>query len=84
LLITVRFFAIYRERTGATTMDLQIPAGATVEHVIQRIFHEFPSMTVRPDQLVVAVNAEYASFSQPLREGDEIALIPPVAGGACD
>jgi len=81
LKIEVRFFAVYRERAGCDTIALEVPDGATVADLTEELGHRFPSLTSASTPIVVAVNAEYANPDTPLRDGDEVALIPPVSGG---
>jgi molybdopterin synthase catalytic subunit len=75
--ISVRFFAGLREQAGVRGRDLELPPGATVGEV-------WPSLGLgdEPAGLLFAVNREYAARESPLRDGDEVALIPPVSGGA--
>jgi MoaE-MoaD fusion protein len=77
MVIRVRLFAILRERAGSNSLELELPAGARVADVLGRLTeltHELP--------VVMAVNHEYASADTALSPGDELALIPPVSGGA--
>ena len=58
-----------------------IPQEATVRVVASMVADRYPSITQRPDSLVIAVNQEYADHLHILSDGDEVALIPPVSGG---
>ena len=80
--INVRLFASYRERAGRSEVELEVPAGATVGRLTDDVNRRFPGLTENPDSLVVAVNREYQDHLYELRDGDEVALIPPVSGGA--
>ena len=73
--ITVRLFAGLRERAGWSERELD--RVATVADV-------WPALGLgdEPAGLLYAVNHEYADRGQPLADGDEVALIPPVSGGA--
>src|SRR6058998_4111866 len=73
--VKVRLFAGLRERAGAADRELE---GVT------RVSEVWPALGLgdEPDGLLYAVNREYAGREQELREGDEVALIPPVSGGA--
>jgi molybdopterin synthase catalytic subunit len=82
LRISVRLFAGHRERAGRSTVEVDVPEGATVGSVAADVNRRFPGLTEDPDSLVVAVNQEYRDHLHELREGDEVALIPPVSGGA--
>jgi len=82
--ITVRLFAGLRERAGASGMEVTLPAGATVAEAIVRIVEQAPGrLTVSPT-VMTAVNTEYVRRDHCLSDGDELALIPPVSGGAQD
>jgi MoaE-MoaD fusion protein len=75
--VTVRVFAILRERAGAGSVELELPEGASVGDALSELG---PLAEGLP--LVMAVNREYAPQDQVLGEGDELALIPPVSGGS--
>jgi molybdopterin converting factor subunit 1 len=83
MLITVRLFAILRERAGAESVEVELAHGATASDAIAAV-GERHSITELLERLpvAVAVNREYARRDRPLVEGDEVALIPPVSGGA--
>jgi MoaE-MoaD fusion protein len=75
--VTVRLFAMLRERAGSSELELELPDGACVSDALTAVgglAGELP--------LVMAVNREYADAARPLAPGDELALIPPVSGGA--
>ena len=63
---------------------MELPQGATVAHLVQEVLRRYPQLTTQPDRLVVAVNHEYRDFEFLLTDRDEVALIPPVSGGADD
>jgi MoaE-MoaD fusion protein len=75
--VRIRLFAILRERADADELELELPEGARVRDVLERIG---PLADGVP--LVMAVNREYADADAPLQAGDELALIPPVSGGS--
>ncbi len=79
--VLVRLFASYREAAGVGSIDLDLPAQATVRDAIAAIVGAYP-LLARGPRLVIAVNREYAVDDEALNDGDEVALIPPVAGGA--
>jgi molybdopterin synthase catalytic subunit/molybdopterin converting factor small subunit len=80
--ISVRLFAILRERAGRGALELDLPEGATVADAIERLREE-PGLDEPLERIHVAaaVNREYASPADPLAAGDELALVPPVSGG---
>ena len=75
--VTVRLFAGLRERAGGGRRELELGSGARVEDV-------WPALGLgdEPAGLAYAVNRAYVDRSRSLEEGDEVALIPPVSGGA--
>jgi molybdopterin synthase catalytic subunit len=81
--VSVRLFAGLRERAGADRVEVQLPDGAVVRDVLAAMGGTAVG-ALAPKQCVVAVNREYAGPDEPVREGDEIALVPPVSGGAAD
>jgi molybdopterin synthase catalytic subunit len=75
--VAVRLFAALRERAGAREASLELEEGASVDDV-------WPALGLgeEPAGLVYAVNRTYVQRGAPLADGDEVALIPPVSGGA--
>ena len=80
--ITVRFFALYRERVGKARIGLVLDSDATVKDALGQLRLMFPNLAPPNVDIVVAVNAIYALPKSVLYNGDEVALIPPVSGGA--
>lgn len=76
----VRLFASFADVFGAPHLKLSLPRGATVEQLTSAI-HNLPAAAGLPRRLMVAVNHSYVPADTVLIPGDEIALIPPVAGG---
>ncbi len=74
--VTVRLFAMLRERAGTGEVVLDLPEGARVADALERLGHLAAGLP-----LVMAVNREYAAEDRVLDSGDELALIPPVSGG---
>src|SRR5438874_4521850 len=74
--VTVRLFAMLRERAGAREVTLELPDGARVSDALAELGSIAEGLP-----LVMAVNREYADADQVLDAGDELALIPPVSGG---
>ena len=75
--VRVRLFAALRERAGAGVLEVELPDGAVVGDVYPRL-----SLGDEPPGLLFAVNRSYAARDTRLGPGDEVALIPPVSGGA--
>jgi molybdopterin synthase catalytic subunit/molybdopterin converting factor small subunit len=75
--VTVKLFAGLRERAGFGERALELDDGARLADV-------WPALALgdEPGGLLYALNRDYADRDRPLEEGDEVALIPPVSGGA--
>jgi MoaE-MoaD fusion protein len=82
--ITLRYFAIIRETVGLEAEQRDVPDGATAADVANDLSARFPRIAGLLRTSPVMVNAAYADLSAPLADGDEVAFIPPVAGGAND
>jgi molybdopterin synthase catalytic subunit len=78
--ITVQFFSHYRQWTGHRELSLELPAGATVADA----FAQFPTLHAARASTLVAVGVEFAKWDAPLRDGDVVAFMPPVQGGAAE
>jgi len=82
LRIRVRLFAMQRETAGTRELRLEIPIGATVDDAWTAVVEAVPALAPGRPSLRFAVNGEYADPGTTLADGDELACIPPVSGGA--
>ncbi len=80
--VTIRFFATLRDRAGVPETTLELDGQHTVGALLDRLAEEFPELEPSLGSALVAVNEEYAFRDEPIKEGDEIALFPPVSGGS--
>lgn len=78
--VTVQLFASYAESFGTTSLEIPVTAGMSVDDLIRQI-RALPGSEIVRDSARVAVNRQFAFPDQIIDPGDEIALIPPVAGG---
>lgn len=78
--VTVLLFASYADALGASSLALDVASGETVGDVLGRV-RAMPGASRLPAEPLVAVNERYARRDRVLAEGDEVAIIPPVAGG---
>jgi molybdopterin converting factor small subunit len=78
--VTVQLFASYAESFGGSTVQLPLKTGSTVADLLDHL-RLLPGASILPDSPRVAVNRKFAAVDQLVDAGDEIALIPPVAGG---
>jgi molybdopterin converting factor subunit 1 len=81
MFVTTLFFASYRDLAGAETLRVELPPGASVAELVERLRARGGAWLALPEAPAVAVNLDYAPLSTRLREGDEVAFIPPVSGG---
>jgi molybdopterin converting factor subunit 1 len=80
--VTVLLFASYADALGERMIPLELPNGSTVAEALRRVREMAGAGSARlPSEPMVAVNEEYARFDRALAAGDEVAIIPPVAGG---
>jgi molybdopterin synthase catalytic subunit len=77
--VRIRLFAMLRERAGAESLTLELPEGASVGDALGELRWLTGDL-----RAVLAVNRDYASAETVLQADDELALIPPVSGGAID
>jgi molybdopterin synthase catalytic subunit len=75
--VRIRLFAGLRERAGADEVELELPEQSSVRDALDRLSGITSDVSV-----VMAINQEYADENTVLSAGDELALIPPVSGGA--
>ena len=78
--VSVRFFALYRERAGVSHKEVDLPEGTTPAELLASLQSEYPSLP-SAFPVLIAVNSEYVSEEAILQDGDEVAFIPPVSGG---
>jgi molybdopterin converting factor subunit 1 len=79
--VTIRLFARLRELAGASELSRDLPDGSTAADAWTALTAEFPAMGGYTRAISCAVNEEYARLTAALKDGDEIAFLPPVSGG---
>ena len=80
--VHVRLFASLRELIGERTISVDLADGATVGDLRARIGETYPNVQPFLPSIICAVDEEYVPGDHVLRDGDNVALIPPVSGGA--
>lgn len=80
--VHVRFFAGHRDIVGRQEQQLALAEGATVGQVWEQLVSAYPRLAGYTGRLLFAVNQEFALPATTLQDGDELAFIPPVSGGA--
>ena len=79
--VRVRFFARYAELLGRADIELTLGEPTTVGDLVRRIRAELPGGHDLPERPLAAVNLRQARPDAPVQPGDELALLPPLAGG---
>lgn len=78
--IRTLLFATYRDMAGTDSLVLELPTGSTAGDLVARL-RSRAGLDRLPAEPALAVNQVYAPLSTHLSDGDEVALLPPVAGG---
>ena len=81
MLVTVRLFARLREIAGAPEVKVVLPESATVLDAWHSLSGRFPELAAYAGSVSCAVNEDYARMTAALKDGDEVAFLPPVSGG---
>lgn len=79
--VRLKFFASYAELVGADERALSLTLPATVAEVVRRARDEIPGAAGLPERPLVAVNLRHVQLDARVADGDEVALLPPLAGG---
>jgi molybdopterin converting factor subunit 1 len=79
--ITLLFFAVLRDIAGRTDKVIDVPEGTRAGDVWQRLRDRHPELRNYVQPPMIAINESYVGADELLRDGDELAFIPPVAGG---
>lgn len=79
--VTIRLFARLRDIAGVAELPREVGPDATIRTVWHQLVAEFPDLRHYERSISSAVNADYARMDDRVREGDEIAFLPPVSGG---
>lgn len=79
--VTLKLFAVYQETLGVPEKRLTLPVGTTVGEVRDRLLADYPALSHWRDLTRFGLNLQFVEADTPLKEGDELVLIPPVSGG---
>jgi molybdopterin synthase catalytic subunit len=84
LRVRIRLFAMQRELAGTRGLEVEVPAGGTIEDAWQALVARHPNLASGRPAVRFARNGAYAAAETPLEDGDEVAMIPPVSGGGAE
>ena len=79
--VHVKLFATYREIVGSPAITWSARDDLTLRELVDGVMAKYPRLGPHRDTMLLAVNHDFASADRILREGDEVALLPPVSGG---
>jgi molybdopterin converting factor subunit 1 len=79
--VTIKLFSLAKDLAGFEERRIQLAAEATAAEILHYLSELNPTFDAWKGSVRLAVNQEYVPNSHPLREGDEVAVIPPVSGG---
>ncbi len=79
--VTVKFFAAYREALGEDEAVFEVPRGSTVKHFRTAVTAAHPQLHTVEAAMLIAVNEAFVNDEAELREGDVVAVFPPLSGG---
>ncbi len=80
--IRLLFFGVLKDLIGRSAETIDLPEGAQVRDVLFYYARKVPGFDAMMSSLATSVNQEYSAADRPLREGDEVGLLPPVSGGS--
>jgi len=79
--VQVRFFARYAELVGRSVTAVSLALPATMGDVVRVLREQLPGARALPERPLAAVNLKHVKLDAPVQDGDEVALLPPIAGG---
>lgn len=79
--VTLKFHAYYSTTTGVPEASVELPQSVSTREALEAIWQLWPSLSSRPDPIMVLLNRARADGSDVVSDGDVLELLPPVAGG---
>ena len=80
--VEVLLFASCSDIVGSRKLDLEIAQDASVQGLVDNLLATYPRLSGIEKSMMISVNQEYVTRDQSIKDGDEVALIPPVSGGS--
>lgn len=80
--VKLLFFASLKDIVGSRQLDLEVPSGSTVNDLLERLEARYPAIGRYRPIVLTSVNEEYVDRASVISDGDEVAIFPPVSGGA--
>jgi molybdopterin synthase catalytic subunit len=79
--VKILFFASARELTGETDIILELEEGTQTDALPAKLMEIYPDLDIHRDRMSLAVNQVYTREPTMLKEGDTVAVLPPISGG---
>ena len=79
--VRVQFYAQLRNLTGLRESDVDLPKGATVRDLLEKIYSQQPALRVHDKSILIGAGVEFVDRAYKLKSGEEISIMPPVQGG---
>ena len=80
--VKLLFFASLKDIVGSRQLDFDVPSGATVNDLLERLEARYPGLRPYRSIVLTSLNEDYVERSTVVSDGDEVAIFPPVSGGA--
>ena len=79
--VRVQFYAQLREYIGIHELELELPQGATVHELLEKIYAEKPGLRAHDKTILIGAGLEFVDRNYKLNPGEEVAIMPPLQGG---
>jgi MoaD family protein len=79
--IRIQFYSQLRDLAGCQTLDVDLPTGATVADLLDKLCNQLPALHAQDKTILVGAGVEFVERDYEIKPGDEIAIMPPVQGG---
>ena len=79
--VRVQFYAQLRELIGTQELELELPQGAIVRELLERVYVQNPALRAHDKSILIGAGVEFVDRNYKLNPGEEIAVMPPVQGG---
>jgi len=77
----VKFFSSFGNLAGVNEDELEVPEGATLRKVVEVILERYPQLKQFAEYMITSLNNRVADEDAPVKEGDVVAIMPPLGGG---
>ncbi len=79
--IKVKLFGSMRRIVGQDELDMEFTKGIKIDEIIERLLADYPELEKPIKYTIISLNHVYAHGEEVIQNGDELALLPPIAGG---